>query len=233
MFVEATRTMLIFSRAPLFLWAEAIATACYTQNRSIIHCRFNKTTYELTNGRKPNISFLDVFGKLGEKGDIGFFIRYSANSCAYRVYNRRTKKIMETMNVKFDELSVMAFEQRSSKPGLQGMTSGQISSGLDLTYAPSTITTQKPTEHELDLLFEAMYDDYISGQPSAAPRTTLAAQAPQVLQTPTTSTTIAVTVLTPTNSSSQATNILNTSQDVDELKPRQQLVQQQDNEIPL
>nr|GFD29006.1 hypothetical protein [Tanacetum cinerariifolium] len=74
---------------------------------------------------------------------------------------------METMNVSFDELSAMAFEQRSSKPGLQCMTSGQISSGLDLTYAPSTITTQQPTESELDLFFEAMYDDYFGGQPSA------------------------------------------------------------------
>nr|GFA14722.1 retrovirus-related Pol polyprotein from transposon TNT 1-94 [Tanacetum cinerariifolium] len=129
--VEAARTMLIFSRAPLFLWAEAIATACFTQNRSIIHRRFNKTPYELINRRKPDILFLYVFGalcypkndredigKLGAKGDIGFFIGYSANSCAYRVYNRRTKKIMETINVSFDELSAMAFEQRSSKPGL-------------------------------------------------------------------------------------------------------------------
>ncbi|GJX10361.1 putative RNA-directed DNA polymerase, eukaryota, reverse transcriptase zinc-binding domain protein [Tanacetum coccineum] len=57
-------------------------------------------------------------------------------------------------------------------------------SGLDLTYAPSTITTQKPTEHDVDLLFKAMYDDYISGQPSAAPRTSPANQVPQ---TPTTS----------------------------------------------
>ncbi|GJW26372.1 retrovirus-related pol polyprotein from transposon TNT 1-94 [Tanacetum coccineum] len=52
-------------------------------------------------------------------------------------------------------------------------------SGLDLTYAPSTITTQQPTKGELDLLFEAMYDDHIGGQPSAAPRTVPAAQAPQ------------------------------------------------------
>nr|GFC38883.1 putative ribonuclease H-like domain-containing protein [Tanacetum cinerariifolium] len=52
--VEAARTMLIFSRAPLFLWAEAIATACFTQNRSIIHRRFNKTPYELINGKKPD-----------------------------------------------------------------------------------------------------------------------------------------------------------------------------------
>nr|GEZ51250.1 hypothetical protein [Tanacetum cinerariifolium] len=76
------------------------------------------------------------------------------------IYNRRTNKIMETMNVSFDELSAMAFEQQSSKPGLQSMTSGQISSGLDLTYSPSTITTQQPFEGELELLFEAMYDDY-------------------------------------------------------------------------
>nr|GEW28996.1 reverse transcriptase domain-containing protein [Tanacetum cinerariifolium] len=111
------------------------------------------------NGRKADISFLYVFealcypkndreniGKLGAKGDIGFFIGYSADSCAYRVFNRRSKKIMETINVSFDELSAMDFEQRSSKPELQSITSGQISSGLDLTYAPSTITIQQPTE---------------------------------------------------------------------------------------
>ncbi|GKB94030.1 retrovirus-related pol polyprotein from transposon TNT 1-94 [Tanacetum coccineum] len=169
---------------------------------------------ESINGkRKPDISFLHVFGalcypkndredigKLGAKGDIGFFIGYSAHSCAYRVYNRRTKKIMETMNVTFDELLAMAFEQRSLKLGLQSMTSGQISSGLDLTYALSTITTQKPTERELDLLFEAMYDDYIGGQPSAAPRTVPAAPA---------------------------------TQDVDMLEPQQQHVQQQENQAPL
>nr|GFC43088.1 retrovirus-related Pol polyprotein from transposon TNT 1-94 [Tanacetum cinerariifolium] len=189
--VKAASTMLIFSHASLFLWAEAIATACFTQNRSIIYRRFNKTPYELINGRKPDIFFVYLFGalcypkndrqdigKLGAKGDIGFFIGYSAYSCAYRIYNRRIKKIIDTMNVSFDELSVMAFEQRSSKPKLQSMTSGQISSGLDLTYAPSTITTQQPTEGELDLLFEAMYDDYIRGQPSATTRTIPPAQEP-------------------------------------------------------
>ncbi|GJU83947.1 hypothetical protein Tco_1291493 [Tanacetum coccineum] len=98
------------------------------------------------------------------------------------------------------------------------MTSGQISSGLDLTYAPSSISTQNPTERELDLLFEAMYDDYIGGQPSATPRTTSVAQAPQVLQTLTASTTIANIAPTLANSSSQATNIPNTSQDVDNKK---------------
>ncbi|GJR20083.1 retrovirus-related pol polyprotein from transposon TNT 1-94 [Tanacetum coccineum] len=191
--VEAARTMLIFSRAPLFLWAEAIATACYTQNRSIIHRRFNKTPYELINGKKPDISFLSMyFGAL--------------------VYPKNDRDELESCQGFFD--------QSSSKPGLQSMTSGQISSGLDLTYAPSTITTQKPTEGELDLLFEAMYDDYIGGQPSSAPRTALAAQAPQVLQTPTATTTTADTAPTPTNSSSQATKFSNTSQDVDELEKK-------------
>nr|GFC30608.1 retrovirus-related Pol polyprotein from transposon TNT 1-94 [Tanacetum cinerariifolium] len=224
--------MLIFSRASLFLWAEAITTACFTQNCSIIHRRFNKTPYELINGRKPDISFLHVFGalcypkndredigKLGAKGDIGFFIGYSADSCGYRIYNQRTKKIMETMNVSFDELLEMDFEQCSSKPGLQSMTFGQISSGLDLTYAPLTIITQQPSEGELDLLFEAMYDDYFGGQSSATGRSVSPAQEPQVRQSSTASTTIADTAPIPTNSSSLATNIPIPSQDVDELNP--------------
>nr|GEZ71840.1 integrase, catalytic region, zinc finger, CCHC-type, peptidase aspartic, catalytic [Tanacetum cinerariifolium] len=149
--------------------------------------------------------------KLCAKGDIGFFIGYSADSCAYRIYNRRTKKIMETMNVSFNELSAMSFEQRSSKPRLYSMTSRHISSGLDLTYAPSTITKQQPSEGELDLLFEAMYDDYIGGQPLATARTILPAQEPQVRQSSTASTTIADTAPIPTNSSSLATNIPITS----------------------
>nr|GEU64512.1 hypothetical protein [Tanacetum cinerariifolium] len=93
------------------------------------------------------------------------------------------KKIMETINVTFDELSAMDFKQNSSKTRLQGMNSGQISSGLDLTYAPSTIKTQQPTEGELDLLFEAMYDDHFGGHPLAAPRTVLAAQDVDGLET--------------------------------------------------
>nr|GFA45644.1 integrase, catalytic region, zinc finger, CCHC-type, peptidase aspartic, catalytic [Tanacetum cinerariifolium] len=64
------------------------------------------------------------------------------------------------------------------------MTSGCISLGLDITYAPSTITSQKPTERELDLLFEAMYDDYIGGPPSNTPRTALVVPATQNLSTP-------------------------------------------------
>nr|GFC41459.1 hypothetical protein [Tanacetum cinerariifolium] len=99
------------------------------------------------------------------------------------------------------------------------MTSGQISSGLNLTYAPSTIATQQLTKGELDLLFEAIYDDYFGGQPSATVENVPPAQEPQVRQTSTASTTIADNVPIPTNSSSHATNILITLQDVDELNP--------------
>nr|GEU58970.1 hypothetical protein [Tanacetum cinerariifolium] len=150
-----------------------------------------------------------------------------------RSKDEAAEKIMETMNVTFDELSAMAFEQSSSKPGLQRMTSGQISSGLDLTYAPSTITTQQPTEGKLDLLFEAMHDDYIGGHPSATPRTVTAAQAQQICQSSTTSTSIADTAPTSTNSSSQATILPNSSQDVDGLKKQQQHAQQQGNQASL
>nr|GEY17636.1 retrovirus-related Pol polyprotein from transposon TNT 1-94 [Tanacetum cinerariifolium] len=155
------------------------------------------------------------------------------NGTEFKNQNRRTKKIIETMNVSFDELLAMAFKQRSSKPGLQSMTFGQISSRLDLTYAPSTIITQQPTEGELDLLFEAMYDDYIGGQPSATARTVLAAQEPQVRQTSTASTSIADTAPTPTNSSSLATNFPDTSQDVGELNLQQQHAQQQGSQAHL
>nr|GEY46979.1 hypothetical protein [Tanacetum cinerariifolium] len=167
--VEAAITMLIFSRAPLFLWAEAIATACFTQNHYIIYRHFNKTPYELINGKKPDISFLHVFGAL--------------------CYPKNDREDIGKLGAK----------------------------GLDLTYALSTITTQQPTEGELDLLLEAMYDDYIGGQPSAAQRTDLAAQAHQVRQTSRTSTSIEYTAPTPTNPSSQATNFPSTSQDVDGL----------------
>nr|GEV46760.1 retrovirus-related Pol polyprotein from transposon TNT 1-94 [Tanacetum cinerariifolium] len=102
--VEAARTMLTFVNLPLFLWTEVIATACFTQNRSIIHKRFDKTPYELMNKRKPNIKFFRVFGckyyllndyedvgKLKAKGDIGVFVGYSKESAAFRIYNKQTR----------------------------------------------------------------------------------------------------------------------------------------------
>ncbi|GJX08932.1 retrovirus-related pol polyprotein from transposon TNT 1-94 [Tanacetum coccineum] len=90
MLIEAARTMLIYAKAPLFLWAEAVATACYTQNRSIIRLRHGKTPYELLHDKPPDLSFFHVFGalcyptnnsenlgKLQPKADIGIFIGYA------------------------------------------------------------------------------------------------------------------------------------------------------------
>lgn len=185
--VEAARTRLIFSSAPL--WADAVATSCFTQNRSLVHPRFNKTPYELVNNRKPDISYLHMFGalcyptndredlgKLKAKGDIGIFIGYSENSRAFRVYNRRTKRIMETMNVKFDENSQMASERYALELALNPMasnhnglgpapnqqTSGHISSGLVPQGAQST-NTEKPSEQDLENFFELMFDEYYGG----------------------------------------------------------------------
>nr|GEY27380.1 putative ribonuclease H-like domain-containing protein [Tanacetum cinerariifolium] len=62
--VEAAQTMLIFSKAPMFLWAEAVATACYTQNRSLIHTRHNKIPYELVHNKKHDLTFFRVFSAL-------------------------------------------------------------------------------------------------------------------------------------------------------------------------
>ncbi|GJZ70655.1 retrovirus-related pol polyprotein from transposon TNT 1-94 [Tanacetum coccineum] len=62
--VDDAHTMLIFAKALLFLWAEAIDTTCYTQNRSIIRRRYNKTPYEPMQDKKPDLSFFHVFGAL-------------------------------------------------------------------------------------------------------------------------------------------------------------------------
>ncbi|GJU01423.1 retrovirus-related pol polyprotein from transposon TNT 1-94, partial [Tanacetum coccineum] len=62
--IEVARTMLIYAKAPLFLWAEVVATACYTQNRFIIRLRHGKTPYELLHDKLPDLSFFHVFGAL-------------------------------------------------------------------------------------------------------------------------------------------------------------------------
>nr|GEV18791.1 retrovirus-related Pol polyprotein from transposon TNT 1-94 [Tanacetum cinerariifolium] len=73
--IEVAWTMLIFSKAPMFLWAEVMSTACYTQNQSLIHTRHNKTPYELVHNKKPDLTFFKVFGALcyptNDNKDIG------------------------------------------------------------------------------------------------------------------------------------------------------------------
>ncbi|GKE37140.1 putative ribonuclease H-like domain-containing protein, partial [Tanacetum coccineum] len=172
--VEAARTMLIFSKAPMFLLAEVVATACYTQNRSLIHTRHCKTPYELVHDKKPDLTFFRVFGalcyptndsedlgKLQSTADIRIFVGYAPRRKGYRIYNKRTRRIMETIHVQFDELTEqMAPAQLSTGPPPTFLTPGQISSGLVPNSVPATPYVP-PTNKELEILFQPMFDGYM------------------------------------------------------------------------
>ncbi|GJT25081.1 retrovirus-related pol polyprotein from transposon TNT 1-94 [Tanacetum coccineum] len=185
--IEAARTMLIYAKAPLFLWAEAVATACYTQNRSMIRRRHGKTPYELLHDKPPDLSYLHVFGalcyptndsenlgKLQPKADIGIFIGYAPTKKAFRIYNRRTRRIIETIHVDFDELTAMASEHSSSGPALHEMTPVSISSGL-VPNPPSSTPFVPPSRSDWDLLFQPMFDESLN------PPTNVDLQAPEVI----------------------------------------------------
>ncbi|GJR88273.1 retrovirus-related pol polyprotein from transposon TNT 1-94 [Tanacetum coccineum] len=149
--IEAAHTMLIYEKAPLFLWAEAVATACYTQNCSIIRLRQDKTQYALLHDKLIDLSFFYVFGalcyptndsenlgKLQPKADIGIFIGYAPTKKVFQIYNRRTKRIIETIHVDFDELTAMASEHNSLELALHEKTPTTISSGLVQNNPPLT-----------------------------------------------------------------------------------------------
>ncbi|GKF42824.1 retrovirus-related pol polyprotein from transposon TNT 1-94, partial [Tanacetum coccineum] len=171
--VEDARKILIFSKAPLFLWAEAVATAYYTQNRSIIHTLHNKTPYELVHDKKLDLSFLCIFGalcypindsedlgKLKAKADIGFFVGYAPNRKGYRIYNKRTRQIMETIHITFDELTEQTAPVHSSSgPNPNLLTPGPISSRL-VPNSALAIPYVPPTNKDLELLFQPMFDEY-------------------------------------------------------------------------
>ncbi|GKE54943.1 integrase, catalytic region, zinc finger, CCHC-type containing protein, partial [Tanacetum coccineum] len=189
--VEAAQTMLIFSRALMFLWAEVVATACYTQNRSPIHTQHNKTQYELLHDKKPDLNFLRVFGalcyptndnedlgKLKAIADIGILVSYAPNRKGYRIYNKRTRQIMETIHVQFDELiEKMAPVHISTGPEPILMTPRQICSGL----VPNPVLAAPyvpPTNKDLEILFQPMFDEYL--EPHSVERLVPPASALQV-----------------------------------------------------
>ncbi|GJX97251.1 putative ribonuclease H-like domain-containing protein [Tanacetum coccineum] len=114
--IEAARTMLADSKLPTTFWAEAVNTACYVQNRVLVTKPHNKTPYELFLGRKPALGFIRLFGcpvtilntidhlgKFDGKAEEGFFIGYSINSKAFRVFNCRTRIVEENLHVQFSE----------------------------------------------------------------------------------------------------------------------------------
>nr|GEW58023.1 putative ribonuclease H-like domain-containing protein [Tanacetum cinerariifolium] len=176
--IEAARTKLIYAQALLFLWAEAVATVCYTQNRSIMRLRHRKTSYKLLHNKLHDLLFLHVFGalfyptndsenlrKLQPKADIGIFIGYAQTKKAFRIYNKRTRRIVETIHVDFDELKIMASEQSISGPVLNEMTPAIISSGL--VQKPSSSTSYvPPSRNDWDLLFQPMFNESFNPPPS-------------------------------------------------------------------
>ncbi|GJU67451.1 retrovirus-related pol polyprotein from transposon TNT 1-94, partial [Tanacetum coccineum] len=127
--IEAARTMLLYAKALLFLWAEV------------------------------------NLGKLQPKVDIGIFISYAPTKKAFRIYNRRTRRIIETIHVDFDELIAMASEHSSSGPTLHEMTPATISSGLVPNPRPSTPFVP-PSRIDWDILFQPLFDELLTPPPS-------------------------------------------------------------------
>ncbi|GJY68346.1 integrase, catalytic region, zinc finger, CCHC-type containing protein [Tanacetum coccineum] len=124
---------------------------------------YNKTPYELLHDRKPNVEYFYVFGllcyltndrddlgKMKPKADIGIFIGYSKTSKEFQLYSRHTKKIMETIHIKFDELTVIASEHES----LESVSQRFIN---DDSSAESMNTQSK---EDFDNLFRPMYIEY-------------------------------------------------------------------------
>nr|GEV47204.1 hypothetical protein [Tanacetum cinerariifolium] len=127
----------------------------------VSHKRFDKTLYDLMNKRKPNIKFFYVFGcrcyllndyedvgKLKAKWDIGVFVGYSKESVAFRIYNKRTRKIHESVNVNFEEISEMASKQFSLEPGK--------------SLNPSVSKVLETSKTDLEDLFQKFYDEYFN-----------------------------------------------------------------------
>ncbi|GKB86567.1 retrovirus-related pol polyprotein from transposon TNT 1-94 [Tanacetum coccineum] len=163
---------------------QAVATAVNTQNRSLIHTHHNKTPYELVHDKKPDLTFFRVFGalcyptndsedlgKFQAKADIGIFVGYAPSRKGYRIYNKRTRRLMETIHVTFDEMDQkMAPVRMSSGPEPFIMSLGQLKLGL------------APTDKELEMLFQPLFDEYLKqsrvNPPDTSLSTTIAQDAP-------------------------------------------------------
>ncbi|GJR75197.1 retrovirus-related pol polyprotein from transposon TNT 1-94 [Tanacetum coccineum] len=147
--IEAARTMLIYAKDPLFLWAEAVATVCYTQNCSVIRLRHGKTPYGLLHDKLPDLSFFHVFGALC----------YPTND------SENLGKLQPKADIDFDELTMMASKHNSSGPALHEMTSAIINLGLMPNPPPSTPFIP-PLRTDWDILFQPMFDELLTPSPS-------------------------------------------------------------------
>nr|GEY12095.1 putative ribonuclease H-like domain-containing protein [Tanacetum cinerariifolium] len=164
--VEDARTTLSASQLPLFFWAEAIATACYTKNRSIIIPTHDKTPYHIINDMKPSTKHLYIFGcicyitrdgenldKMKEKGDQCILVGYSTQSNGYRVYIKRIRMIVESIYIHFDEIKeVLETSVANNTSGLvpQGQKASDYGNPDPSTSAPSTHTNVHAEENNTD-----------------------------------------------------------------------------------
>ncbi|GJT12964.1 retrovirus-related pol polyprotein from transposon TNT 1-94 [Tanacetum coccineum] len=158
--IEAARTMLIYAKASLFLWAEAVDTACYTQNRSIIRLRHGKTPYKLLHDKLLDLSFFYVFGA----------ICYPTND------SENLGKLQPEADIDFDELTAMASEHSGLEPALHEMTPATISSGLVPNSPPSTLFVP-PSRTDYDILFQPLFGELLNPS-SSVDRPTLEVIAP-------------------------------------------------------
>ncbi|GJR31140.1 retrovirus-related pol polyprotein from transposon TNT 1-94 [Tanacetum coccineum] len=172
--VEAARTMLSASKLPLSFWAEAVATACYTQNRSIIISTHGKTAYHIINDRKPSIKHLHIFGctcyitrdgenldKMKEKGDPCVMVGYSTQSKGYRVYNKRTRLIVESIHIKFDEIKEMMSDHNSLVP--QGQKASDYDNSDPMPPRQNVVPsaeTPDSSHQGLEFLFSPLLVEY-------------------------------------------------------------------------
>ncbi|GJZ86389.1 hypothetical protein Tco_0657999 [Tanacetum coccineum] len=99
-----------------------------------------------------------------EHPDTHFILRSLLIRKAFRIFNKRTRMIIETIHVDFDELTTMASEQFSSGPGPKLLTPGTISSGL-VQNIPSSTLYVPPTKNDWEILFQPMFDEYLNPPP--------------------------------------------------------------------
>nr|GEX66620.1 putative ribonuclease H-like domain-containing protein [Tanacetum cinerariifolium] len=179
--IEAARTMLADAKLPVTFWAEAVNTACYVQNRVLVNKSQNKTLYELFNGRTPAIKFLKPFGchvmilntvdnlgKFEAKGDEGYFIRYSMSSKAFRVFNKRTRRVEENLHVEFLKNKAIEKESRSQVPEGSGNPHPIAFAFNPLVDQMETLTVESPISTVSSPVPTACLND--SSEPSSEAR---------------------------------------------------------------
>ena len=161
---EMARSMLNENGLPKYFWAEAVNTSCHIVNRVLIRPKMDKTPYELWKGRKPNIGYFRVFGckcfilntkdnlgKFDAKSDVGVFLGYSTTSKAYRVFNKRTLVVEESMHVVFDETNTFVEKNLDDDDlGLEHQMSNVDLNDKEVMDEPQTSNTSQRQEEQVD-----------------------------------------------------------------------------------